>query len=98
MSRLFCLFYFRLFAFTEAAAVVLVVLRSSICMRFDSHTQLPNSCLLLIFCFFGGVTFSDYVCAITGFSMCGEYVVHFPVADDVLLLCDHGLSFLHQFK
>ena len=45
---LFCfvLFRFRLFAFTEAAALLRsVVLRSSICMRPDSHTQLPNNCL-----------------------------------------------------
>ena len=50
MLPLFCfvLFRFRLFAFTEAAALRSVVLRSSICMRPDSHTQLvtvPNNCL-----------------------------------------------------
>ena len=46
---------FSSFAFTEAAALRLVVLRSSICMRPDNHTQLPNTCLCSFcchFCFF----------------------------------------------
>ena len=54
--RLFCfvLFCFRLFALTEAAVLRPIVIRSSICMRPDSHTQLPNNCLLpfFVFCFF----------------------------------------------
>ena len=41
----FVLFRFYLFVFTEAAALRSVVLRSSICMRPDSQTQLPNNCL-----------------------------------------------------
>ena len=44
---IFC-FVFVFFSFTEAAA-----LRSSICMRPDSHTQLPNNCLRpFCFCFY----------------------------------------------
>ena len=54
---LFC-FVFVFFAFTEAAALRSIVLRSSICMHPDSHTQLPNNCLrhfsflFLSFCVF----------------------------------------------
>ena len=47
------LFRFRLFAFTEAAAFRSIVLRSSICMRPYSHTQLPDTCLCP---FFGGLS------------------------------------------
>ena len=71
----FCLFHFHLFAFTEAAALRSIVLRSSICVRPDSHTQLPNNCLrpfsfllLPFFCFLGDVDFSEYFCTITVFS------------------------------
>ena len=43
----------RLFVFTEeAAALRSIVFRSSICMRSDSHTQLPNNTLCVLFCFF----------------------------------------------
>ena len=48
----FCL-VFVFFAPSEAEAFCSIVFRSSICMRPDSHTQLPNNCLrLLPFCFF----------------------------------------------
>ena len=50
-SFLFVLFRFRLFAFTGAAALCSTVLRSLICARPDSHTQLPNNCLGLLFIF-----------------------------------------------
>ena len=43
----FVLFRFRIFAFTEVTALRSTVLRSSTCMRPDSHTQLPNSWLPL---------------------------------------------------
>ena len=39
----FVLFRFRPFAFTEAADLRSIVLRSSIGMYPDSHTQLPNN-------------------------------------------------------
>ena len=48
----FVLFRFRLSAFTEAAALRSIVLRSSICMRPDSHTQLPTTaCVIFLFLF-----------------------------------------------
>ena len=57
---LFC-FVFAFFAFTEAAALRSIVLRSSICRRPDSHSQLPNNRLCpLVFCLFGEITFSEY--------------------------------------
>ena len=77
--RLFCfvLFRFRIFAFTEAAALRSIV--SSMCMRPDSHTQLPSNCLrpflfsfIHLFLFFGDVAFSDYFCTILPFSPCTE--------------------------
>ena len=45
----FVLFRFRLFAFIEAAALRSIVLRFSICMRPDSHTQLPTKYLRTFF-------------------------------------------------
>ena len=51
----FVFFRFRLNAFTEAAALRSIVLRSSICMRPDSHMHLANNCLhhrLFVFVYF----------------------------------------------
>ena len=66
---LFCLFHFRIFCFFFAEDAVLrsIVLRSSICMRSDSHTQLPLSASVLfyVFPFFGDIAFSEYFCTIT---------------------------------
>ena len=88
-------------AFSEAVALRLIVLRSSICMRPDSHTQLPNNCLRLFSAyymflpkvFFGDAAFSEYFCSITVFSLYREYVVLFPLPDGVFLRCDDGLDF-----
>ena len=63
---LFC-FVFIFFAFAEAAALSSIVLRPSIWLPSNSHTQLPNNCLcssflfLPSFCFFGDVAFSAYL-------------------------------------
>ena len=94
-----CLFCFRIFASTEeAAALRSIILRSLICMRPDSHTQLPNNNCVRpfsflfhpFFCFFGDVAFSDYFCTITLWSLYGEYVVRFFLPDDVFPPCDHA--------
>ena len=97
---LFC-FVYVFFAFTEAAALRSNVLRSSICVRSDNHTQIPNNyCLrpfsflfLPFFCFFGDVAFSEYFCTITLFSLYRRSVVSFFLPDGVFLPCDHGLDF-----
>ena len=61
-------------AFTEeAAALCSTVLRSSVCMRPDSHTQLHLSTSFSVFVH---VAFSDYFCTITVFSLYG-YVFSF---------------------
>ena len=87
---LFC-FRFVFSAFTEAAALRPTVLRSSICMHPDSHTQ-PNNYLRpffvflsSLFCFFGDVAFSEYFCTITISSLYGENVVCFPLLPDGVL-------------
>ena len=82
---LFC-FVFVFFAFTEAAALRSNVLRSSICMRLDSHTQIPNLttvCALFRFCFLDMSLFPSIFVSITFFSLYGEYVVRFPLLDNV---------------
>ena len=72
------------------------VLHSSICMRPDNHTQLPENCLrpflFLLFFFGDDVAFSEYFCNITVFSLYEEYVVRSPAPhlDDVFLPWDHG--------
>ena len=54
------------------------------------HLQhLSTSCLtsffvfVSFFCFFGEVAFSEYFCAITVLSLCGEYFVRFPLPGGV---------------
>ena len=94
------LFYVCLFfaSTEEAAALRSIILLSLICMRPDSHTQLPNNNCLRpfsflfhpFFCFFGDVAFSDYFCTITFWSLYGEYVVRFFFSDDVFLPCEHA--------
>ena len=83
---LFC-FRFRLFfAFTETAVLRSMVFRSLICMRSDSHTQLPANCLRHFFVFVSSffvfclddVVFTEYSGTITVSSLYGEYVVPFP--------------------
>ena len=52
VTFVFVLFRLRLCAFIEATGLHSIVLCSSICMRPDSSTQLPNNCLrpfLLLF-------------------------------------------------
>ena len=94
------MFRFRPFAFTEAAALLSIVLRSSICMRPDSrarsyHCLRPFSFSFLPFSsrFFEDVPFSEFIYLITVFSLYGEYVVRFFLPDGVFLPCDHGLDF-----
>ena len=100
---LFCfvLFCFRLFAFTKAAALRSIVLRYSICMRPDSHTQLPNNSLrdfsflfVPFLWFFGDVTFSEYFVPFP-FSLLfyGEYVVCFPLPGGVFYVATTGWIF-----
>ena len=100
---LVCLFHFRLFAFTEAEALRSIVFRSSICMRPDNRTQLPNNCLRYfsssfssVFCFFGDVAFSVFFCTTTVFSFYGEYVVRFPLPNSIFLSYDLRLDSLHH--
>ena len=57
---LFCFVFVLFLFFTEAAALRSIVLRYSICMHPDSHTQLAT-------CLFGDVAFSEYLCTITIF-------------------------------
>ena len=58
-------FRFRFFAFTEAAALRSIVLRSSICMRpLQPHLCFP---VFHIFCFFGYVAFSEYFVPLLSF-------------------------------
>ena len=80
------LFRFCLFAFTEAAALRSIVFRSSIYMRPDSHTQLPNNSLHPFFFFFlWRCRFFRVFFTMTVFSLYGESVVRFPLPDDVFL-------------
>ena len=87
----FVLFPFRLFAFLKVAALRSIVLRPSMCMRPDSHTQLPNNCLCplwffflwFFFCLFGDIAFSVYFCTIAVFSLYGEYFLRFSLPDCV---------------
>ena len=65
------LFRFRLllFSLNEAAALHLIVLRSSICMRPGAHTQLSvnnrlRPLMLGLSCFLGGVVFPVLFCII----------------------------------
>ena len=55
----FVFFRSRLFALIEAVALLRsIFLRSSICMRLGSHTQLPNTgCALLLYIFLGRCSF-----------------------------------------
>ena len=52
----FLLFRLRLFAFTEAEVLRSIVLRSSICIRLDSHTCFFLFFFFFSFCFFGDAT------------------------------------------
>ena len=71
--------------------------RSSICMRPDSHTQLPNNCLpcivFLPFFFLPLETsFFRVFRIIASSSLYEEYAVRFSLPDDsVFLLCDNKL-------
>ena len=92
-------FRFRILAFTEAAALFSIVLRSLIFKHLDSHTQFPNnylrSSLVFLssfFSFFADVTFSKYFCTVTVFSLSGEYVVRFRLLDGVFVRLDPGLG------
>ena len=84
------------------------VLRSSMCMRPDRHTQLPsNYCLrpfsFLFLLFFVSletdVPFSEYFCTITTVIIFLLRRVHrtststFFLPDGTFLSCDHGLDF-----
>ena len=83
----FVLFRFRLFAFTKVVALRSIVLRSSICLRPDSHTSFSLSLFLEM------SLFPSIFCTITVFTLYGEYVVRFPLPDDVFLPRDHVLVF-----
>ena len=93
----FVLFCLKLWPFVQSFN------RSSICMRPESHTQLPLSASFFVFvssfflcvCFFGDSS-PNYFCVMTVFSLNEEYVVHFPLTDGAFLRCDDGLDFLHQ--
>ena len=95
---LFC-FGFRVFAFTEAAALRSIVLRYA-CVSTAARSYLPAVCVLFFFlflpffCFFGDVAFSEYFSStLAVLSWYGEYDVRFPLPDGVFLPCDHGLDF-----
>ena len=97
--RLFVLFRFCPFVFSEAAALRSIVLRSSMCMRrADSHTQLPNNYLVTVFvffcfCFFGNVSFSVYFCTTTVLSLFFFVCVCvFSPSGLRFLSCDHELD------
>ena len=87
---LFVWFRFRLFAFTEAAALRSIVLRSSTCMCPDSHMQLPNNMSASFFVFvssFFKVSLEMWLFQVFW------YVVR---SDGGFLPCDDGLDFGHQ--
>ena len=53
---------------------------------------------LFLVLFFGGVSFSEYLCTIIPLFpfflvLYGEYVARFPIPDGVFLPCDHGPEF-----
>ena len=83
-------FFFRLYAFVEAAALRSIVLRYIICGRPDSHT-----CFFLLFPFayLEMSLFPSIFRTISAFSLCGEYVVRSFLPSGVFLPCDHGLDF-----
>ena len=98
--RRYVCFVFVFFAFTRAAALRSIVLCSSICMRPDSHMQLPNNCLrpfsflfLPFFLFLWTCRFFRVFFSISAFSLYVEYVVRSFLPDGIFLPCDHGLDF-----
>ena len=78
------MFYFRLFAFIETAALRSIVLRytcAPIAIRKCFHTQILNDYLFVSFLFlFGDIAFSEYFCTMVVFSLYGDemasYVFH----------------------
>ena len=85
----FVLLRFRIDAFTEAAALRLIVFRSSICMRPDSHP-----CFFIFFSSCGDVAFLKYLVPLTPVLFWyGECVARFLLPNGVFLPCDHGLDF-----
>ena len=81
---------FRFYAFTEAAALRSIVVRSSICMRPDSHT-----CFFSFFSsfFLEMSLFPSIFVPLPFFPLYGNYVARFSLPDGVFLPCDHGLDF-----
>ena len=72
MDRSFVLLRFRLYAFTEAAALRSIVLRSPICMRPDTHM-----CFFLFFSFFLEISlFPSIFVPLRPFSLCMESTSH----------------------
>ena len=102
----FVWFRFRLSAFTGAAALRSIVLRSSICMRPDSHTQSPNNCLRPFFAlissfflFFVSLKMSLFPSIFEPLPFLFVWRVRrtLLLPDGVILPCDHELDFWHQF-
>ena len=96
-----CFVSFSSFCFHSSRGLSFIC--SSICMRPDSHSQLPTTvCVLFRFCFFhflfgffGCVAFSEYFCTITFLSLNGEYVVRFSLPG-VFYTMWLRANFLHQ--
>ena len=69
-----------------------------ICMRPDSHIQLPTKDLrpfsiLFLFCFLGGVAFSEFSIAYYRFRFCMEGTLYVLLPDRCFIPCNHGLEF-----
>ena len=95
--RVFC---FRILAFTDAAALFVqsvFVLRYT-CAPTATRSYLTTVCVLFLFLFLPFLFLwrcSSTFCAISVFSLYGEYVVRFLLPGGVFLPCDHGLDVLH---
>ena len=74
-------FVFRLYATVEAAALRSIVLR---------YAGAPIATRVSFFS--GDVAFSEFFCAISAFSLYGEYVVRSFLPNGGFLPCDHGLD------
>ena len=86
-------FAFVFLAFSEAAVLRSIVLRSSICMRPDSHAQLPLSSSFFVFVSLEMSLFPSIFVPLPFFSLYVENVVRFCLPDRVFLPCDHRLDF-----
>ena len=92
---LFCfvlLRFFRLFAFTEAAALRSIVLRPSTCMR-DNHACFFFFFPFFLFFFLKMSLFPVFFVPFTVFYFHVEYVVVFPLQDGVFYLETTGWIF-----